>query len=463
MDEIKKQNIIDFSGLLYETVKLFEADPILLKKFQTKFKYILVDECQDTNYIQFHIVKLIGDRYKNIFIVADVDQSLYAFRNARYKNVLDFLNDYPNCKKISLGKNYRSSPEIVACADRLIKHNSTHMGNKMETDNKSGSPISCEEYYDPSEEAMGIANKIQTLVNEYGWDYSDCAVLYRLNKLSLEIQTAFSHKGIPFIVIGGPSFFDRREIRDCMAMLKFLSNPNDNLSFSRIANLFNGVGDITINKIENRAKENDLDILQFCRRVESFEVNKTIERIALKIRDIFNFDYHLFHAGDCLNIIVDKLKYNDLLALNSPEDYPDRVANVQELIDSATTFGERNKNLDKYLQNIALISSADKENEENFVSLMSGHCSKGSEYVNIFLPGFEQGILPHQRALAEADDYKEAEEEERRIAYVMMSRPKKNLFVSYNRVRRYRSRYGGLRERPVNPSQFLFESGLIKE
>lgn len=463
LDGIKKQNIIDFSGLLYETVKLFEEDPILLKKFQTKFKYVLVDECQDTNYIQFHIVRSIGDKYKNIFIVGDVNQSIYKFRNARYKNILDFLNDYPDCKKIPLEKNYRSTPEIVACADKLIKYNSTHMGDKMETDNRSGSPVSCEEYYDPTEEALGIANKIQVMVNDYGWDYSDCAVLYRLNKLSLEIQTAFSHKGIPFVVIGGPSFFDRREIRDCVAMLKFLSNPNDTLSFSRIANLFNGVGDITINKIENLAKENDLDILQLCRRVEKFEVNKTMEKTALKIRDVFDFDYHLFHAGDCLNRVVDKLKYNDLLTLNSPNDYPDRVANVQELIDSATAFGERNKSLDKYLQNIALISSSDKENEENFVSLMSCHCAKGLEFPIVFLPGLEQGILPHQRALAEADDVQEAEEEERRIAYVAMSRPKKNLFVSYNRVRMYRDKYGGLRERPVDPSQFLFEAGLIEE
>jgi len=462
LEEIKKKNIMDFSGLLYNTVKLFEADPILLKKFQIKMKYILVDECQDTNYIQFHLVKSIGDKYKNIFIVGDVDQSIYKFRNARYQNILDFLRDYPDCKKIPLEKNYRSTPEIVSCSDKLIKHNATHMGDDMETDNESGSPVSCEKYYEPSDEATGIAYKIKSMVEDYGWDYSDCAVLYRLNKLSLELQTAFSYVGIPFIVIGGPSFFDRREIRDCMAMLKFLSNPEDFLAFDRVASLFNGVGAVTINKMEKLAEAQDLDVLQWCRRIDVHEdVGNTVKKAANKIKDAFNFDYHQFHAGDCLNRIVEKLDYKGLLEHNSPEDYSDRVDNVQELIDSATTFGQKHRSLEKYLQNIALISSADKETDENFVTLMSGHCSKGSEHEVVFLPGLEEGILPHKRALLEADDYREAEDEERRILYVMMTRAKKNLFISYNQIRKFRDKRGMIQSRNVNSSPFLFEAGLM--
>jgi len=463
LEEIKKQNIIDFSGLLYETVKLFEADPVLLKKFQTKMKYILVDECQDTNYIQFYLVKSVGDKYKNIFITGDISQSVYRFRNARYQNILDFLRDYPDCKKIPLEKNYRSTPEIVACSDKLIKHNSTHMGGDMETDNISGSPVSCEVYYEPYEEAMGIAHKIKEIVEDYGWEYSDCAVLYRLNRLSLELQTSFSHVGIPFVVIGGPSFFDRREIRDCLSMLKFISNPGDLLAFDRVASLFNGVGAVTISKMEKLAEANDLDVLQLCRRIENYDVSRTINNTALKIRDAFDFDYHQTHAGDCLSRITEKLGYNDILTNNSPEDHQDRIDNVKELIDSATSFGEKNKSLEKYLQNIALISSADKENEENFVTLQSIHSAKGTESEIIFLPGVEQNILPHSRALLESDDYQEAEAEERRIAYVAMTRAKKNLFISYNKTRKYRDKSGVMQSRHVDPSQFLYEAGLLEK
>jgi len=403
------------------------------------------------------------DRYHN-FIANDIvtHNSIYAFRGARYKNITDFLNKYKDCKHIPLGKNYRSTPQIIECADKLIRNNSTHMNEKFETDNPDGPPVRCREFQNPSEEAKWIANCIVELVNEYGWNYSDCAILYRLNYLSLELQTAFSNLGIPFVVIGGPSFFDRKEIRDCLAMLKFLVNPSDSMSFYRIANLFNGIGSVTISKIEEIAKNNNINILEACKNMEKFYDKRTIKNVARKISDIFDFDFSSMDAGDCLSHIIRSMKYYDLLQMKCQSDYADRELNVKELINSATAFGQNNS-IEKYLQNIALITSNDKENNEDSVSLLTGHASKGLEFPIVFLPGVEQGILPHARSLNEAKDKDETLQEERRILYVMMTRAKKNLFVSYNKSRRFRSKYGDSVFKYVFPSQFLVESRLIKK
>ena len=427
LSTLKEQNIIDFSGLLYEAVQLLEKDKELLGRFQNKFKYIMVDEVQDTNYSQFYLVNLLGGKYKNIAIVGDLSQSIYAFRGARYKNIIDFLKKYKDCEKIPLEKNYRSTPQIVSAADKLIKNNSTHMGDEFKTDNPPGSDVFCEGFLSSQEESRWCARRIQDLCDEYGWDYSDISILYRINSLSLELQLSFAHYNIPFTVIGGPSFFDRREIRDCLSMLKFFVNPSDALAFHRVANLFTGVGPSTIEKIEKVAADKKIDMLKACEYMKDNTTKRTLKKVTEKMYDIFSVDDSGMHAGDCLSFLTEQMKYYDVLELKCPQDCEDRKINVEELINNATVFGQKNKSIDKYLQNIALVSSSDKNADENSVSLMTGHASKGLEFPIVFTVGFEQGIIPHSMALSDAKNPMEALEEETRIAYVMFSRAKKHL------------------------------------
>ena len=463
LSEIKLHNTIDFSGLLYEAIQLLEKDKELLGRFQNKFKYIMVDEVQDTNYAQFHLVNLLGGKYKNITIVGDLNQSIYAFRNARYKNILDFLKRHKNCEKITLEKNYRSTPQIIAGADKLIKNNSTHMGEEFKTDNPSGSDIFCEGFLSSQEEARWCARRIQDLRDEYGWDYSDISILYRINSLSLELQLSFAHYNIPFTVIGGPSFFDRREIRDCLAMLKFFVNPSDALAFHRVANLFSGVGASTIGKIEKVAADNQINMLQACEKIKNETTKRTLKKVTEKMYDIFSTDDSGMHAGDCLSFLTEEMKYYDVLELKCPQDCEDRKINVEEFVNNASVFGQKNKSIDKYLQNIALASSSDKNADEDSVSLMTCHAAKGLEFPVVFMVGVEKNIMPHAMALADTDNPKESMEEERRICYVGMTRAKKHLFMTYCSARKFRDKQGYLRDRYTSPSPFLAEAGILEE
>ena len=462
LEEIKKQNTIDFSGLLSETVRLFEEDKILLAKFQEKYKFILQDECQDGNYIQFYLMNKIGEKYKNVMIIGDIDQNIYSFRNARYQNVLDFKQMY-DCKHFILDKNYRSTKQIIKCANNLIKHNSTHLTGEMETDNEEGQPVICQGFENPQEEARWIANNIRNLVENYGYSYSDCAVLYRLNNLSLEIQIALSNQGIPFTVIGGPSFFDRKEIKQCISMLKFLINPQDFLAFSKIASLVSGVGIKTIHNIEQLAIDNSINILEVCKNVEKYTDKKNTQELCNKINESFNFDYSSFHAGDCLYNIIDKFDYMKLLENScKQDDFEDRQLNVNELVNSATQFGQKNKSVEKYLQNIALISSSDKENSDS-VSLQTIHSVKGLECLIVFSTSVEQQIMPHWRDLADPNNSVELIEESRRLFYVSITRAKKLLYVSYCKTRLQRNAKGFMSTKKCKPSQFLYESELLKK
>jgi len=403
------------------------------------------------------------EKYHN-FVANDIvtHNSIYKFRGSRYQNILDFIKGHKDCKQFTLGNNYRSTPQIVSCADKLIKHNSSNVSGDMFTGNKDGSPVNCSSFEYPQEEATWIANRIQDFVSQHGWAYSDCAILYRLNSLSLELQTSFTNQGLPFIVIGGPSFFDRREIRDCVCMLKFLVNPNDSLSFHRIANLFSGIGAKSIEKIERFSIDNNENLLSTCKNIEKYTDNKTMLKACKKLYATFNFDYSAMHAGDCLFHILDKIDYMNILESLCPKDFEDRCSNAKELINSATHFGQKNSSVEKYLQNIALVSSSDKESDGDSVSLMSIHASKGLEFPILFVVGAEQGVLPHSRALNEAKDVKEAIEEERRIFFVAVTRAKKHLSVSYNESRRFRNKQGFLSSKPAFPSQFLTEAGLME-
>ncbi len=371
------------------------------------------------------------------------------------------MKRYPDCIEIKLGQNYRSTPEIISVAEKLIKHNSTYRQINYTTDNPSGPPVKCFSYHDATEEARCIASQIKEFVNDYGWNFSDIIILYRVNSLALELQTTFVNEGIPYVTIGGPSIWDKREMRDAISMLRFAVNKKDELAFARIAKLFPGVGDTTVAIIEKIAKDNNLNIFECCQKIETFSNKSVVKKAANKIVEIFSFDINKYHAGNALAYLVEKTGYYEKLRLAYSEDFQDRISNVEELIVNATDFGQKNKSIEKYLQNISLITSSDKENGEDKVMLETIHAAKGTEAPIVFICGVEQGLLPHALSLADTEDTEDGLESERRVFFVSITRAKKQLIISYTQNRKYRDNRGFLRYKPTKPSPFLYEAELL--
>ncbi|MFW6129653.1 MAG: ATP-dependent helicase [Atribacterota bacterium] len=467
LKQIKEQNCVDFSGLIYETIQLLKQNEEIRKDLENHFEYIQVDEVQDTNLAQFEFIKLIG-KHENIMLVGDLSQSIYRFRNARYENIIDFINTYSNCTQLVLGQNYRSTPEIVKRADKLIRKNKTHMVDFFETKNPSGDPVFLEGHYDSKREAQAIANHINYYIYEMGWDFSDITILYRLNRLSLDLQTTFSNNNIPFTVIGGQNFFSRREIKDVIAMLRFASNKKDAVAFHRVAALFKGVGETSIGMIENESRKNNISILEACGDIDSFTNRISLRKAATRIKETFEANFNSRNAGDALAYLVKKIDYINHLkkTCKTDEESKERIANVLELINNATEFSQSDSSIEAYLQNILLASSSDKEANENAVTLMTIHASKGLEFPIVFLVGVEENILPHSMSLKDAKteaDKNEAIEEERRICYVAMTRAAKKLHISYCNNRYIRSKSGKLVYIRSKPSPFIKESGFTED
>lgn len=466
--QIKENNLVDFSGILSETYNLLSQNQDILQKINNYIKYIQVDEVQDTNLIQFQIIELLGGTEQNLFLVGDPNQSLYAFRNARVQNITDFLNKHSNCKKLMLGQNYRSTPQIIKVADTLIKHNKSNMSETIVTENPDGQAVFCEKYFDPYIEAEGLAYKIKDYINQKGYGYSDIAVIYRLNRMSLELQSCFAKNNIPFTVIGGQSLFDRREIKDVIAMMKFAANNKDVLAFHRIAGLFKGFGDTSIGMVENKAKEYGVGLLDVCDDISIYTKRKGAVEGAKKIYEIYNKDFTNMNPGDCLDYLFQKFDYIKHLQMTAKEqsEAQERIDNITEMLVHATDFSKNGGNLNDYLQVISLASNSDTEAKDNSVSLISGHASKGLEFPIVFSIGVETDILPHKLAIMEAkndEDLIQKIEEERRIFFVCLTRSMKHLHVSYCENRKMRGKNGSTFYKGCKPSQFLYEAGLIKK
>jgi len=466
-NNLKEQNVIDFSGLLYEVAVLLEDYPDVLKKLRRRFKYFMVDETQDTNYIQFHILNLLSGKEKNLMLVGDISQSVYKFRGARYQNILDFLKQNKNCVTIPLEKNYRSTPEIIKVADTLIKHNKSHMSDKFETDNPSGYPVQCKSFFSPKEEAEWIAQKIKYYKEDLGYDGEDIVIFYRLNRLAMDLQPALREAGIPFVIVGGSSFFDRKEIRDTLAMLRFLSNPKDSTAFYRVIDLCSKIGEVTAAKLHQLSLEKNIDLISACRQIDSLTNRVTIKKAAKKIASIFDFDYASQTLSYSFNYLMTQTQYMTILEKTAKDevDYYERKDNLDAFMaDAISSTLNSPKNLQDYLRTVSLISTSDQSSEGEAVTLMSLHASKGLEFSIVFMIGLEENLLPHYLALAEASGEKEEQEaieEERRICYVGITRTKKHLHTSWCRKRKMRTK-GGIIYKNNKPSRFLQESGLIK-
>ncbi|NJL70128.1 MAG: UvrD-helicase domain-containing protein [Candidatus Competibacteraceae bacterium] len=412
-----------------------------------------------------HVYDIDVERYHN-FIANDiaVRNSIYKFRGARHKNIQDFIRKHENCRIIELPLNYRSTPQIVKTADKLIRHNKSHMAEQFIAHNPDGEDVRVIPFHDQSKEAEFIAKQINRLVRDGGWNANDIAILYRMNSMSEPIERALTNERIDYEVFGGRSFYDRKEVKDSLAMLRFMSNPQDGVAFHRIATLMPGLGDVTIGKIEASARQTGVSILKSCEAFANANRSEIIRSSCDKLVKIFTFDFADKTPAESLNHAVERLMYHQYLLDNYKDDGSDRVRNVTSLIDSAAGFdsGTGAAAMEKYLQMVALITSNDKEKKRDRVSLMTLHSSKGLEFPIVFMIGVEHNILPHSMSLAE--DPVEGIEEERRLCYVGMTRAERLLYLTYCRNRAaFQKGKGAPVYKKTKPSQFLFEAGLIKE
>ncbi len=461
LSKCKEHRLVDFSGLIYDSIKLIEECEEVRNKLQNGFKYILVDEVQDTNGSQYHLVNLLGDKWKNIMLIGDMDQSIYAFRGARYENLQDFVDKYDDCTVIPLSKNYRSTPEITMAADKLIKYNSNHTKGGIETDSPSGEPVRCFEKRNQIEEANWVAGQIKRLKDDGGWNGDDIAILYRLNKLSEPIEQALTLKGIPYEVIGGFSFYDRKEVKDVIAMIKFIINNRDGIAFHRICSFLQGMGDVTVGKIENRAEENNTSILEAIKDIEAGSKSINIKNACHKLIEAFGRDYNHSEPAKCVMALIKDFGYEEYLDKYYSKNAQERKDNLAQIVEAASRFNGHPDGIEMYLQQISLVSASDKEVKDKKVSLMSLHSSKGLEFEIVFMIGCEHGILPHSRAIAEKPE--EGMCEERRLAYVGISRAKKVLYLTHCEKRFGFGKFGNKNMRKCYPSRFLKEAGLIDD
>lgn len=460
LDYCRENSFLDFSGLIYENIRLIEEDEDIKRKIQNVFKYMMVDESQDTNKAQFYLVNLLGAGWKNIMLVGDIDQSVYGWRGARYQNIQDFIDNYDDCKIISLSKNYRSTPQIVGTASKLIKYNTSHMDTKFETDNSDGESVKCYSFGNQIREAEWVGRISKRLITEGGWSPNDIAVLYRVNKMSEPVEQAMVNNGIPYEVIGAWNFYDRKEIRDCLSMLKLLSNPMDGIAFNRVCSFMKGIGSTTVGKIENLSQEKNITISQACKEISEQVKSIKITKACDKIHSIYSQKWDHSRPANCLRSLIEKLDYKKHILEKFGNTATEREDNISQLIDSAGEHSGKEDGVSKYLQQISLVTKS-KEDKNNKVSLMSLHAAKGLEFSIVFLIGVEDGILPHKMALA--DDPYNGLEEERRLCFVGMTRAKKVLFMTYCKNRRRFGKHGNMTNNKCKPSQFLYESGVYEE
>ncbi|MFZ5559720.1 MAG: ATP-dependent helicase, partial [Patescibacteria group bacterium] len=441
----KKRNAVDFDDLIMLTVKLFEKFPEILNKYQEKFKYILVDEYQDTDPIQYRLIKLLSSKYKNICCVGDDAQSIYSFRNADFRNILNFEKDYPEAKVITLDQNYRSTQNILDAASKVISKNIYQKPKNLWTENPIGPLISIIETWNEKSEAEFVVKKIKEFLKQ-GYKLNDMAVFYRTNAQSRALEEAFIHHHIPYKLVGAIKFYQRKEIKDLVSYLKFV-DTNDLISLERIINVpSRGIGKISFEKIAKYGLEK---ISKEKTEVSLFyKLIKKIKEIAAKkpLSEILKF---ILKETDYKNYL--RKTYGDnILQAGIPEDEI-RWQNIEELINVSADYDKIKppKGLKEFLEKTALLSELDEVNEQKeVVHLMTLHTAKGLEFPIIFIIGCEEGILPHSRSLINPLDV----EEERRLFYVGITRSKIHLHLILSRLR---SNWGMKEANP--PSRFLTE------
>ena len=440
---LKKSNAMDFDDLLMKTVELFKADREVLGSYQRRFKYIMVDEYQDTNTAQFELIRLLADDHHNLCVVGDDDQSIYKFRGANIRNILDFESVYPEAEVIRLEQNYRSTQNVLDAANAVIRNNKGRKNKTLWTDKGEGSRIHFRQFDNAYEEAEFIAGDVARKKREAIADYGDCAVLYRTNAQARLLEEQFIGSGIPYDVVGGTNFYARREIKDLLAYLKTIDNGRDDLAVKRIINIpKRGIGASTIAKVQDYA---DLHEISFYDALRQADEIAELGRSAVKLKPFVNMiqgfrsKLEYYGLGDLIKDIIETTGYVQELEAADEEDAQNRIENIDELISKIVSFEETydQPTLGEFLEEVALVADIDHvENGSNRVLLMTLHSAKGLEFPHVYLAGMEDGIFPSYMTIV-ADDPDEIEEETR-LAYVGITRAKDDLTLTYARMRMVR-------------------------
>lgn len=450
---LKNADAMDFDDIIFNTVRLFEENPEVLEHYQHQFRYVMVDEYQDTNHAQYKLTSLLADGYRNICVVGDDDQSIYRFRGATIENILSFETRYDDALVIRLEQNYRSTQCILDAANAVIENNSQRKGKNLWTANGAGEKIELETAEDETAEAAFIADKILTSIAK-GRQFGDHAVLYRMNAMSGPIERALVKNAIPYRIIGGHKFYDRMEIKDALAYLSVVNNPSDKIRLQRIINTpKRGIGDTTVQRANEIADLLGVSLFEVFKTADEYEVLKRsaakLKEFAAMIENIAAFAEDA-PLADTLNRILDETAYVQSLRAE-PEKFEDRVQNLNELSATLVRFSEENPeaDLNAYLEEVALLTDIDNYNAEaDTVVLMTLHSAKGLEFPVVFIPGMEEGVFPGIQSM-----YIESEvEEERRLAYVGITRAKEKLYLTHAKCRMI---YGSTNY--YRPSRFVAE------
>lgn len=436
-----KNNSLDFDDLIMTTIQLFERIPEVLEFYQRKFQYIHVDEYQDTNKAQYLLVKHLASRFKNLCVVGDSDQSIYRWRGADISNILSFEKDYENAQVILLEQNYRSSQNILNAANAVIEKNSNRKPKKLWTDNQIGSKISYYRAATEKDEAYFVAKKIRDDIQMGNRKYTDFAVLYRTNAQSRMIEEIFLKSNIPYKIVGGTKFYDRKEIKDILAYLRLIGNPDDEISFARIINMpKRGVGATSIDKIINYGVQNGISLTAVLDEIEhvgvSAKITKAVKEFAGLLHNWVNMQEYL-SVTELVEEVIEKTGYRDMLKNERSLEAEGRLENLDEFLSVTQTFESQSedKSLVAFLTDLALVADIDRVDEDptagEEVILMTMHSAKGLEFPVVFIVGLEEGIFPHTRSLMEEDEM----QEERRLAYVGITRAEEELYLSNAQMR----------------------------
>lgn len=461
----KAYNVVDFDDLILLPIVIFEQYPKILETIQNRYKYIMVDEFQDTSMLQYKLISLIAKKYRNIAVVGDDDQSIYSWRGANYENIIQFEKDFPERIEYRLEHNYRSSNIILSAANAVIIHNSERKDKKLWTDVNGGDNITIKSHKTPDSESFWIYNEIKTLMREYKYGFNDFAILVRTNSLLSPIETSLMEQRIPVRVSGGSSFFDRREIRDFICYLKVLINENDDNSLLRIINTpRRSIGRTTVEKLRDYANKNNTTLYNALSALtDSPDLNqKTKEGMKSLLKSIYKWKEMVNKPENLVSTILRDTNYATMIN----EEFPNSIKAVAYRLKGIEILGmsikryfsnNEGKSLRDYLNTVSIIGNEDEEDSGNKVNLMTMHASKGLEFKVVFLAGIEDNIIPSKRALEE--NIKNIDEE-RRLFYVAITRAKKHLYVSYAETRQD---FEGKLKKTL-PSRFIEEipSNLFK-
>jgi DNA helicase-2/ATP-dependent DNA helicase PcrA len=439
--KLRDANALDFDDLLLWPALALKNDPELRADLDARFRFVLIDEYQDTNQAQYAIARGLSFEYPNLCVVGDPDQSIYKWRGSDIRNILDFERDFPGARVITLGRNYRSTKSILHAAGHLITHNRQRKPKELVTENPMGQPVTLLTFESGLEEAEGIVNRIRTAVEKQGRKYRDFAVFLRMNALSRTLEGALVKGRVPFQIVKGLAFFERKENRDVLAYLRLLLNPRDDISFLRAVNEPpRGIGKVSLEHLQAYAEPRGLSLMEAAGHVDRIPAikGKAVKGLAdFRSRMLELGKLHEASPDEVIRQVIDRSGYRHMLKeSNDPEDQ-ERLANVEELITAAHQYASEDKSrtLADFLENITLASDVDGwDDRQDCISIMTLHAAKGLEFPVVYMVAAEQGILPHERSLQKEEDV----EEERRLAFVGMTRAKEELYLCHARLREFR-------------------------